>query len=177
MSEEMTGSMINVAIVGSGFECKAMRDMFLVRGTQQPRHERHRCRRVRQRVEMHRYAQERGIYTARGPSESSRLQGLQMIIDLTGKPEVSAEIQRSKPNHAFHFIDHLQLRLLWSLRQSQGNGQISQLWPSSGERSEERSGNYWALFRSRCCGPLSDTNFRWICPYVQRETGKHSGIP
>ena len=66
-----------------------------------------------------------------------------MIIDLTGKPEVAAEIQKSKPPRV-HFIDHLTAQLIWSLCQSKEKV-ISELSQDL-ERSKKEAENYWSLF-------------------------------
>jgi len=46
------------------------------------------------------------------------IQDLDLIIELTGIPEIADEIERFRPSHV-HFIDHVVAQLFWKLHQAQ----------------------------------------------------------
>jgi len=64
------------------------------------------------------YAQENGIYTTRDYRELYNLKELNMIIELTGRPEVADEISRTKPDYVL-LMDHVAARLFWDIFQIQ----------------------------------------------------------
>jgi PAS domain S-box-containing protein len=63
-----------------------------------------------------RYARERKLFTTTHLPDLFHLQGLNLIIELTGSTEVREDIYRTKPP-GISFIDHRSARLLWDLIQ------------------------------------------------------------
>jgi PAS domain S-box-containing protein len=107
---------INVGIVGGGRGCKAVMDMILTE----------KLKRLRMRVigvadrnqDAVGYvcALEKGIYTTTDYRDLYKLEGLHMIIELTGSEEVANEIPQTKPDHV-RFMDHVAARLFWDIFQ------------------------------------------------------------
>ncbi|MEI9475659.1 MAG: PAS domain-containing sensor histidine kinase [Deltaproteobacteria bacterium] len=134
---------MNVAIVGDSPECKAMMDMFLsgelgslgisVIGVG--------CN--DNRAAVFRYARNKGFFTTKNLQTLCRLKDLQMIIELTGKPDVAYEIHKSKPDH-IHFMNHVTARLLWSIYQIKEK-RISECIAAL-ERTRKEAEHYWSLF-------------------------------
>lgn len=60
------------------------------------------------------YAQEKGVYTTTDYHNLYKLEGLNMIIELTGRAEVANEICQTKPDHV-RVIDHVCARLFWEV--------------------------------------------------------------
>ena len=65
-----------------------------------------------------RYAEELGLFTASNLQELFTLEGLNLIIELTGSDSVRDEILQTKPSDV-SFIDHRAARLLWDLIQTE----------------------------------------------------------
>ncbi len=65
-----------------------------------------------------RYAQELNLFTTTDLEELFNLEGLNLIIELTGSERVREEILRTKPS-GVSFMDHKAARLLWDLIQTE----------------------------------------------------------
>jgi|GEM_PF-1892214 len=143
MNEEKKGNLINVAIVGDSTECKSMMGMFFADDLSSLGINVIGVACDDNRSASYRYARQRGIYTTKNFQSLYRLKDLQMIIVLTGKPEVSAEIQKSKPDH-IRFMDHITALLFWSLSHIKEK-QISECNKAL-ECSRKEAENYWGLF-------------------------------
>ena len=64
----------------------------------------------------YRYAQENGIYTTRDYRDLYQIGDLDMIIELTGRPEIANEISRTKPDRT-QLMGHVAARLFWDIFQ------------------------------------------------------------
>ncbi len=65
-----------------------------------------------------RYAQQLNLFTTTKLEELFTLEGLNLIIELTGSERVREEIRRTKPS-GVSFMDHKAARLLWDLIQTE----------------------------------------------------------
>lgn len=107
---------LNVAIVGGGPGCKAIMDMIFTKKLSQLR------MRLVGVADMHsgalgyRYAQEKGIFTTRDYRDLFQLEGLNLIVELTGSEALANEIARTKPDH-IRMMDHVAARLFWDVFQ------------------------------------------------------------
>jgi len=107
---------LNVGIVGGGRGCKAVMDMILT----------DKLNRLRMKVigvvdhnqDAVGYidAEKRGIFTATDYRDLYKLEGLHMIIELTGGEAVANAIARTKPDHV-RFMDHVAARVFWDIFQ------------------------------------------------------------
>jgi PAS domain S-box-containing protein len=107
---------INVAIVGGGLGCKTIMDLILDEKLSQLRMKLIGVSDINPEAVGYRYAQQKGIFTTRDYLDFYKLEGLDMIIELTGLEEISREISRSKPDH-IRLIDHLAAHLFWDIFQ------------------------------------------------------------
>ncbi len=107
---------LNVAIVGGGPGCKAILDMIFAEKLSQLRMKPIGVACTNPEAVGYRYAQEKGIYTTRDYRDLYSLEGLNMIIELTGRTEVADEISRTKPDHV-RLMDHVAARLFWDVFQ------------------------------------------------------------
>ncbi len=110
------GQELNVAIVGGGPGCKAILDMMFAEKLSQLRMKPIGVACTNPKAVGYRYAQEKGIYTTRDYRDLYSLEGLNMIIELTGRTEVANEISRTKPDHV-RLMDHVTARLFWDVFQ------------------------------------------------------------
>jgi two-component system sensor kinase FixL len=107
---------LNVAIVGGGPGCKAIMDMIFAEtlrelhmnliGVADTNPEAMGCRHARQK----------GIYTTTDYRDLYGLEDLNMIIELTGRDDIAAEIAETKPSHV-RLMDHLAAHLFWDVFQ------------------------------------------------------------
>ncbi|MBW1859001.1 MAG: hypothetical protein JRI70_02745 [Deltaproteobacteria bacterium] len=67
------------------------------------------------------YAQEKGVFTTQDYRDLYKLKDLNIIIELTGRPEVASEIFRTKPEHV-RLMDHVAARLFWDIFQRTQSG-------------------------------------------------------
>ncbi|PKN61623.1 MAG: hypothetical protein CVU57_28455 [Deltaproteobacteria bacterium HGW-Deltaproteobacteria-15] len=115
---------LNVAIIGGGMACFDLLQLL------------DREKRTRLRMEILgvadangeapglRYARELGLYTTTRSEDLFGLEGLNLIIELTGSPQVLDAIYRNKPSSA-SVLDHRAARLLWDLIQTENeNAQL-----------------------------------------------------
>ena len=107
---------LNVAIVGGGPGCKAIIDMMFAERLSQLPMKLIGVSSTNPEAVGYRYAQEKGIYTTRAYSDLYKLEGLDMIIELTGRDELANEIARTKPAHV-RLMDHVGARLFWDIFQ------------------------------------------------------------
>jgi len=107
---------LNVAIVGGGPGCKAIMDMIFAEKLSQLRMKLIGVACSNPKAVGYRYAQEKGIHTARDYRDFYELRDLDMVIELTGRDEVAREISRTKPDHV-RLVDHVAARLFWDIFQ------------------------------------------------------------
>ena len=107
---------LNVAIVGGGPGCKAIMDMIFAAKLSQLRMKLIGVACNNPKAVGYRYAQEKNIYTTSAYSDLYELKDLNMIIELTGRPQVANEISRTKPDH-IRLMDHVAARLFWDVFQ------------------------------------------------------------
>jgi len=106
----------NVAIVGGGPGCKAIMDMIFAETLSELRMKLLGVASTDPKAVGYLYAKEKGLFTTRDYRDLYELKDLDMIIELTGRDEVSNEIARTKPSHA-RFMDHVAARLFWDIFQ------------------------------------------------------------
>ncbi len=107
---------LNVAIVGGGPGCKAIMEMIFAEKLNQLRMKLVGVASIDPQAVGNLFAQERGIYTAEDYHDLYKLKDLHIIIELTGHPEVTEEIFRTKPEHV-RLMDHVAARLFWDIFQ------------------------------------------------------------
>ena len=114
MMEELKA--LNVAIVGGGPGCKEITDMILGEKLSQLRMKLVGVACTNPDATGYRYAQENGIYTTRDYRDLYQIGDLDMIIELTGRPEIANEISRTKPDRT-QLMGHVAARLFWDIFQ------------------------------------------------------------
>ena len=102
---------LNVAIVGGGRTCKAIMDMLFAKKLGHLQMKLIGVADINPEAVGYREAQNRGIDTTRDYHELYKLRNVNMIIDLTGRDDVAAEISRTKPDD-IRLMDHVIVRLL-----------------------------------------------------------------
>jgi hypothetical protein len=110
----MEAQRLNVAIVGGGPGCKAIMDILFAEKLSQLRMNLIGVACTNAKAVGYRYAQERGIYTTEDFRDLYGLEGLGMIIELTGRDEVAREIERTRPEQV-RLMDHVSARLFWDI--------------------------------------------------------------
>jgi len=105
---------LNVAIVGGGLGCKAIMDMIFAEKLSQLRMKLIGVACTNPKAPGYRYAQEMGIYSTEDYHDLYKLEGLNMIIELTGRDEVANEISRTKPE-VVRLVDHVAAHLFWDV--------------------------------------------------------------
>ena len=109
---------LNVAIVGGGPGCKAIIDMVLAEKLKHLQMVLIGVASNSPEAQGYRFAQEHGIYTTNDYRDFYRLEGLNLIIELTGRQEVANEIATTKPDH-IRLMDHVAARLFWDVFQTE----------------------------------------------------------
>jgi PAS domain S-box-containing protein len=104
----------HVGIVGGGPGCKAIMDMIFGEKLSQLRMKLVGVASTNPEALGYVYAKENGIYTTSDYRDLYELEDLNMIIELTGRPEVASEIARTKPVHV-RFMDHAAAHLFWDV--------------------------------------------------------------
>jgi light-regulated signal transduction histidine kinase (bacteriophytochrome) len=107
---------LNVAIVGGGPGCKAIIEMVSDKALRQLHMNLMGVADVNPSAVGFQYAKEKGIFTTHDYRDLFRLEGLNLLIELTGREEVADEIVRSKPYH-IRLMDHVAARLFWDVIQ------------------------------------------------------------
>jgi PAS domain S-box-containing protein len=107
---------LNVAIVGGGPGCKAIMDMIFTKKLSQLRMRLVGVADRHSSAVGYRYAQEKGIFTTGDYRDLFHLEGLNLIVELTGSEELANEIARTKPDH-IRMMDHVAARLFWDVFQ------------------------------------------------------------
>lgn len=105
---------LNVALVGCGPGCKAIMDMIFAEKLSELRMKLIGVACTNSDAVGWHYARERGVYTTRDFRDFYKFKHLDMIIELTGRPEVAREISRTKPEHV-RLVDHIAARLFWDV--------------------------------------------------------------
>ena len=121
---------LNVAIVGGGPGCGALMDMIFAEKLSQLRMKLIGVACTNPEAVGYLYAQEKGIYTTEDYRDLYNLKDLHIIIELTGRQEVTNEIFRTKPAHV-RLIDHVAARLFWDIFQ------IEEEWIKERTQAEE----------------------------------------
>jgi len=109
---------LNVAIVGGGSGCTAIIDMVLAEKLKHLQMALIGVASTNPEAKGYRYAQKQGIYTTNDYRDLYRLKGLNLIIELTGRQEVTDEISATKPDH-IRLMDHVTARLFWDVFQTE----------------------------------------------------------
>jgi PAS domain S-box-containing protein len=104
----------NVAIVGGGPGCVALMDMIFMDRLRQLQMNLVGIADIDADAPALKKAKFLNIYTTRDYHNLFDLENLNLIIELTGNPEVSRELQREKPS-AVQVMDHTVARLFWDV--------------------------------------------------------------
>jgi signal transduction histidine kinase len=114
LQAETQSECLNIALVGGGSGCKAL-IQFL---------EAHRLQHfhvhivgvadLREDAPGLVYAKEKGIFTTSNYRDLFALENLHVIIEITGRDDVLAELMQTKPEHV-KVMDHVSARLFWEL--------------------------------------------------------------
>ncbi|MBW2318360.1 MAG: hypothetical protein JRF24_06735, partial [Deltaproteobacteria bacterium] len=88
---------LKVVIIGGGPGCKAIMEMILARKLRQLRMKLIGVADINPNAVGYRYAQEKGIYTTQNYRDLYELEGLNLIVELTGQEALANEIFRTKP--------------------------------------------------------------------------------
>jgi PAS domain S-box-containing protein len=107
---------LNVAIVGGGPGCKAIMDMIFAEKLSQLRMNLIGVADINPEAVGYRYAREKGIFTTTEYHDLYKLEGLNMIIELTGVEKVADEILRTKPERV-RLMGNVAARLFWDIFQ------------------------------------------------------------
>jgi PAS domain S-box-containing protein len=110
------GRAINVGIVGGGPGCKAIMVMIFAEKLSELPMNLIGVASTNTNAEGYLFAEEKGLYTTTDYRDLYKLENLDMIIELTGKDKVTAEISQNKPVHV-RLMDHVAARLFWDLFQ------------------------------------------------------------
>ncbi|HID30334.1 MAG TPA: GGDEF domain-containing protein [Desulfobacterales bacterium] len=101
---------LNVAIVGGGRGCRAIMDMLFAKKLDHLQMKLIGVADINPEAVGYRHAQNRGIYTTQDYHELYKAKNVNMIIDLTGRDDVAAEISRTKPDN-IRLMDQVIARL------------------------------------------------------------------
>ncbi|MES0363865.1 MAG: PAS domain S-box protein, partial [Desulfobacteria bacterium] len=107
---------LGIGIVGGGPGCKAIIDMIFAKKLSQLRMKLIAVACTNPQAVGYRLAQEKGVFTTKDYRDLYELQGLDMIIELTGRDEVGNEISRTKPDN-IQLMNHVAARLFWDVFQ------------------------------------------------------------
>ena len=105
---------LNVAIVGGGPGCKAIMDIVFAEELRQLSMKLVGVSDIDPNAVGYRFAKKKGIFTTRDYRDLFRIEGLDLIIELTGNLNISDEISRLKPHHV-RLMDHVSARLFWDV--------------------------------------------------------------
>ena len=107
---------LNVSIVGGGPGCKAIMAMIFREKLSELPLNLIGVACTNTKAVGYLFAKKKGIYTTTDYRKLYKLQNLDMIIELTGRDEVAAEISQNKPA-GVRLMDHVTARLFWDLFQ------------------------------------------------------------
>ncbi|MBW2107678.1 MAG: sigma 54-interacting transcriptional regulator [Deltaproteobacteria bacterium] len=107
-------SVLNVAIVGGGAGCKAIMDMIFSEKLSALRMRLIGVADINPNAVGFRYARSRGIFTTWDYRDLFKLEGLNLIVELTGREELANEIFRTKPEHV-RLMGNVAARLFWDI--------------------------------------------------------------
>ncbi len=111
-----TSKVLNVAIVGGGPGCKAIMDMICAKRLSQLPMRLIGVADINPRAVGYVDARRRGIFTTQDFHELYQLDGLNLIIEVTGNASLANEIYRTKPPHV-RLMGNVSARLFWDLFQ------------------------------------------------------------
>jgi len=106
----------NIAIVGGGRVCKAILEIVLGENFSGKGIRIVGVADINEKAEGFVYAREKGLYTIMEYRDLYHLEGLDVIIELTGDNEVLGELKASKPEKV-RLIDHLEAMSVWDYLQ------------------------------------------------------------
>jgi len=106
----------NIAIVGGGRVCKAILEIVLGENFSGKGIRIVGVADINEKAEGFVYAREKGLYTTMEYRDLYHLEGLDVIIELTGDNEVLGELKASKPEK-LRLIDHLEAMSVWDYLQ------------------------------------------------------------
>lgn len=106
----------NVAIVGGGPSCVAIMDMISADRLRQLRMDLIGLADVNPEAPGMKAAQDLNVFTTTDYHDLFALEGLNLILELTGRREISKALEEEKPSQA-HLIDHTVARLFWDIEQ------------------------------------------------------------
>ncbi len=105
---------LKVAIVGGGSGCKAIIEMILAKKLRQLRMKPIGVADINPNAVGYCYAQEKGIYTTQNYRDLYELEGLNLIVELTGQEALANEIFRTKPKDV-RLMGNVAARLFWDV--------------------------------------------------------------
>ncbi len=106
----------HIAIVGGGRVCKAILEMVLGQNFHEKGLKILGVADIKESAEGISYARERGIYITQEFRDLFRIQGLDVIIEITGDNTVLEELRATKPAHV-RLIDHFEAMSVWDYLQ------------------------------------------------------------
>ncbi|NIR16113.1 MAG: hypothetical protein GWN86_20205, partial [Desulfobacterales bacterium] len=106
----------NVAIVGGGPSCVAIMDMISADRLRQLRMDLIGLADVNPEAPGMKAAQDLNVFTTTDYHDLFALEGLNLILELTGRREISKALEEEKPSQV-HLIDHTVARLFWDIEQ------------------------------------------------------------
>ncbi|UCG11640.1 MAG: hypothetical protein JSU72_14040 [Deltaproteobacteria bacterium] len=111
---ETQSEYLNIALMGGGSASKALIQFFETHGLQHFRVHITGVADPREDAPGLLYAREKGIFTTKEYRDLFALKHLHLIIEITGREDVFAELMRTKPHHV-KVMDHATARLFWEL--------------------------------------------------------------
>ncbi|MDI6789799.1 MAG: ATP-binding protein [Thermodesulfobacteriota bacterium] len=109
---------INAAIVGGGRACKALLELLTGGVLRQVKMNILGVADINEEAAGLKYAREMGIFSTNDYKLFYGLNGLDLIIELTGDNEVRKAIMETKPSHV-QLMDHISARLFWEIMEGE----------------------------------------------------------
>ncbi len=109
---------LNVAIVGGGHGCKAFLELLAGGALKKVQMNILSVADINEDAEGLRYAKKMGVFTTNDYKVFYGLNGLNLIIELTGDNEVREAIIKTKPHHV-QLMDHISARLFWEIMEGE----------------------------------------------------------
>ena len=111
---ETPSGCLNIVLVGGGSDCRALIQFLEAQSLKHFHAHIVGVADLREDAPGLVYAKEKGIFTTTNYRDLFALDNLHLIIEITGKEDVFAELMRNKPEHV-KVIDHVSARLSWEL--------------------------------------------------------------
>ena len=106
----------NIAIIGGGRVCKAILEIILGENFRGKEMKIVGVADINERAEGFVYAREKGLYTTTEYRDLFQIQGLDVIIELTGDDKVLEELKATRPAEV-RLIDHFEAMSVWDYLQ------------------------------------------------------------